>query len=62
MVAVRADGKKAYVSSGSTLKNGQVAVIDTEKDLVTTRVDVGEAEKGCSATGIAIKPFWWFER
>lgn len=61
MVAVRADGKKAYVSSGSTLNNGLVAVIDVEKDSVITKINVGEVERGCSATGIAIKPFWWFQ-
>jgi len=61
MVAIRADGKKAYVSSGSTLNNGLVAVIDVETDTVATKVNVGEVEKGCTALGVAIKPFWWFE-
>jgi DNA-binding beta-propeller fold protein YncE len=61
MVAVRADGKKAYASSGSTISNGLVAVIDAEKDTLITKINVGEAEKGCLATGIAIKPFWWFK-
>jgi|GEM_PF-4125142 len=61
MVAVQADGKKAYVTSGSIIINGLVAVIDVEKDTVTTRVNIGEVEKGCTAMGVAIKPFWWFE-
>lgn len=61
MVAVQADGKKAYVSSGSTIINGLVAVIDVEKDTVITRVNVGDVERGCKVMGVAIKPFWWFE-
>jgi len=32
-----------------------------EKDTVITKVNIGEVEKGCTAPGSAIKPFWWFE-
>jgi DNA-binding beta-propeller fold protein YncE len=58
-VAVRSDGKKAYVSSGS-MKGGEVAVIDTEKDEVINRVKVGLGKEG-NALGLTVKPFWWFE-
>lgn len=67
-MAVRSDGKRAYVSSGG-LKGGLVAVIDVARDEVVRRVKVGTGgvsgipgQSGGSANGLATDPFWWFER
>jgi hypothetical protein len=39
---------------------GEVAVIDAENDTVLENLTVAEA--GQSAQGLALRPFWWFER
>lgn len=58
-MAVRSDGKKAYVSSGN-FQGGTVAVIDTSTEKVISKVKVGDSDKG-SALGLDVNPFWWFE-
>lgn len=67
-MAVRSDGKRVYVSSG-TLRSGVIAVVNTANDKLVKRITVGTGGKaimgvggGGSALGLATDPFWWFEQ
>jgi hypothetical protein len=58
----------AYVSSGPRV-GGKIAVIDVAKDTVAKHITVGTGGKqlvpgfgGATSEGLAVDPFWWFEK
>lgn len=67
-MAVRSDGKMAYMSSGPRV-GGKIAVVDVATDKLVTHIKAGTGGKaiiagigGATSEGLAVDPFWWFER